>query len=345
MADFYNARGNTYFVASPESIGQFAEIPRTAAEAAVSRAKWAASAIERICRRLNSSEGKRFLSDGLLVGPFLDKNALDTPTSQDQGRRFSMLIVNTDGTLAERSGNGLTIFSEFLVDAGLATRAEAFVVRIYHDKPALGYIEARIEAAEQDEREGFWIDMGVPSYGPSAVHASPEHVGISEFEGRHTSRVFALEEIQKSWTSSQFVNVGNPHCVTFLKDSSQLPSMEQLGAQSWMPRLTAIANSTESDGVRGEGRPCKNGINLQWASLLDPNTVAARVFERGEGPTLSSGSSATAVASAARELGLVGAKTVNVVMPGGIAPVRFDESDGVLKCVMLFGEAQRTNPR
>jgi diaminopimelate epimerase len=344
MADFYNARGNTYFVASPESIGRFAEIPLSAAEAAVSRGQWAASAIDRICRRPNASEGKKFLSDGLLVGPFPDENVLDTSASQDQarGRRFSMMIVNTDGTLAERSGNGLTIFSQFLVDTGQASRSEAFYVRVFHDKPA--FIEARIEATLRDGREGFWIDMGLPRFGPSAVDASPEHVGISEFEGHRTSRVFALEEIQQSWTSSQFVNVGNPHCVTFLKSPSLLPSMEQLGSQSWMPRLTAIANSTESDGARGEGRPCKNGINLQWASLLDPNTIAARVFERGEGPTLSSGSSATAVASAARELGLVSAETVNVAMPGGVAPIRFDESDCILKRVMLFGEAQRANP-
>jgi len=342
MADFYNARGNTYFVASPESIGQFAEIPLSAAEAAMSRSQWAASAIEHICRRLGGSQGKMFLSDGLLVGPFPDEDDLDTPTSQGRGRRFSMLIVNTDGTLAERSGNGLTIFSQFLVDTGRASRTDPFAVRIYHDKPS--FIEARIEAAVRDGRKGFWIDMGVPRFGPSAVGASPEHVGISEFEGRRTSRVFALEEMQESWTSSQFVNVGNPHCVTFLKDPSHLPSMEQLGSESWMLRLTAIANSTESDGARGEGRPCRNGINLQWASLLDPNTIAARVFERGEGPTLSSGSSATAVASAARELGLVNATIVHVAMPGGVAPIKFDECDGVLKCVMLFGEAQRTNP-
>jgi diaminopimelate epimerase len=348
MADLYDARGNTYFVASPKEIGQFAEIPRTAAEAAMARGQWAVRAIERICGRLNDSctpagatsapagnpaEGKRFLSDGLLVGPFPDENA------------FGMLIVNTDGTIAERSGNGLTIFSQFLVDTGQANRTDAFVVRIYHDKPQSPLVEARIEAAVRDGRNGFWIDMGVPTYGLSAVDASPEHVGVSEFEGHRTFRVFDLEQIEASWTCSQFVNVGNPHCVTFLKDQSLLPSMEQIGSKDWMPRLTAIANSTESDGVRGEGRPCKNGINLQWASLLGPDSIAARVFERGEGPTLSSGTSATAVASAARALGLLGAKTVNVVMPGGVAPVRFDESDGILKRVMLFGEARRTNPR
>ena len=69
------------------------------------------------------------------------------------------------------------------------------------------------------------------------------------------------------------------------------------------------------------------------------------MFERGEGPTLSSGSSATAVASAARSLGLVNGEAVNIVMPGGVAPIRFVESGGQLQRVMLFGEAQRTNPR
>jgi len=346
MADFYDARGNTYFVASPESISRFAEIPLSAAEAAMSRGQWAPRAIGCICRRPNGTEGKRFLSDGLLVGPFPDENILDTPTSHNhaQGRRFSMLIVNTDGTLAERSGNGLTIFSQFLVDTGQANRTDAFVVRIYHDNPLTPWVEARIEAAMRDGRIGFWIDMGVPTVGLSAVDASPDYVGVSEFEGHSTLRVFALEQIEASWSCSQFVNVGNPHCVTLLKDQSLLPAMEQIGSQAWMPRLTAIANSTESDGVRGEGRPCKRGINLQWAALLGPDTIAARVFERGEGPTLSSGSSATAVASAARSLGLLDAKTVDVRMPGGVAPIRFDESDGILRRVMLFGEAQRTNP-
>ena len=115
MAAFYDARGNTYFVASPEEIGGFADLPRTAPEAARKRERWARRAIERICGRPNVSEGietggaKRYRSDGLLVGPFPDEHA------------FALLIVNTDGTLAERSGNGLTIFSQCLIDTGRAS--------------------------------------------------------------------------------------------------------------------------------------------------------------------------------------------------------------------------------
>ena len=338
MAAFYDARGNTYFVASPEEIRGFTDLARTALEAARTRAHWARRAIERICGRQNVPGGveaggaKRYRSDGLLVGPFPDENA------------FALLIVNTDGTLAERSGNGLTIFSQCLVDTGRANRSDAFFLRVYHDTPNLPFVEALIEADEREGRKGFWIDMGVPTFGLSAVGAAPEHVDVSEFDGRIVARVFDLEKIEASWASSQFVNVGNPHCVTFVKSQDLLPSMEQLGSEKWLSALSAIANSTESEGMRGAGRPCKSGINLQWACVVGPDSIDARVFERGEGPTLSSGSSATAVASAARKLGLVAAKTVNVRMPGGVAPVRFDERNGSLERVMLFGEARRANP-
>jgi len=338
MAAFYDARGNTYFVAAPEEIRGFADFARTAPEAARTRARWARRAVERICGRPDAAAGietgsaKRYRSDGLLVGPFPDEHA------------FALLIVNTDGTLAERSGNGLTIFSQCLIDTGRANRSAAFFLRVYHDTPNSPFVEARVEADEREGRNGFWIDMGVPTYGLAAVGAAPEHVGVSEFDGRIVARVFELEKIEASWTCSQFVNVGNPHCVTFLKSPDLLPSMEQLGSAKWLPRLSAIANSTESEGTRGAGRPCKSGINLQWACVVGPDSIDARVFERGEGPTLSSGSSATAVASAARKLALLDAKTVNVRMPGGVAPVRFDERNGSLERVMLFGEAQRANP-
>ncbi len=338
MAAFYDARGNTYFVASPEEIGGFVELARTAAEAARTHEQWARGAIERICGRpevsagTESSGAKTYRSDGMLVGPFPD------------GHAFALLIVNTDGTLAERSGNGLTIFSQWLVDTGRANRPDGFILRVYHATPGAPIVEARIEAAEREGHQGFWIDMGVPTYGLAAVGAAPEYVGESRFGGRVVARVVDLEKIEAAWTCSQFVNVGNPHCVTFLNSPDQLPSMQQLGSELWRPRLSAIANSTESDGVRGAGRPCRNGINLQWAAVAGPDCIDARVFERGEGPTLSSGSSATAVASAARSLGLIEAKCVNVRMPGGVAPVRFDERNGRLERVMLFGEAQQANP-
>jgi hypothetical protein len=156
-----------------------------------------------------------------------------------------------DGTLAERSGNGLTIFSQYLIDTGRANRSDAFYLRVYHDTPESAFVEARIEAGERGIK-GFGSTWR-PDIGLSAVGAAPEHVGVSEFDDRILARVFDLEKIEASWACSQFVNVGNPHCVTFLKSPDLLPSMEQLGSEQWLPALSAIANSTGSDGMRARG--------------------------------------------------------------------------------------------
>jgi diaminopimelate epimerase len=315
---FYDARGNTYFVATPDEIRTFVALPESAAAAATSYKSWTETVVQHVCADPRHA-------NGLLVGPF---------TSADG---CGLLIVNTDGSLAEFSGNGLTIFSQFLVDTGRKDRSRTFVVQVHHDRS--NPIRVPIEPGEQDGTEGFWVDMGIPTFGPEMVEASLAFIGISELNGRKVSRVFALEQIDADWTSSQFVNVGNPHCVTFLKTLDSLVSMDKresvLAAE-----LTRIAYSSVSGAARGAGQPCRNGVNLQWAFVAGPDEIKARVFERGEGWTRSSGSSATAVASAARHLGLITATTVRVAMPGGAAPVRFAQSNDRVERVRLFGEAQ-----
>ena len=88
------------------------------------------------------------------------------------------------------------------------------------------------------------------------------------------------------------------------------------------------------------GQPCGAGVNLQWAARQSSNRVIARVFERGEGPTASSGTSASAVACAAWRAGWVESGEVAVVMPGGIAPVRLRTQGDTVLSVSLFGTAR-----
>lgn len=59
--------------------------------------------------------------------------------------------------------------------------------------------------------------------------------------------------------------------------------------------------------------------------------------------TASSGTSASAVASAAWRAGWIDAGLVQVRMPGGTAPVRLVEQEGVLQGVALFGTARRVS--
>ncbi|WP_395608231.1 diaminopimelate epimerase [Pseudomonas sp. B22129] len=322
MTRFYDARGNIYGVVSPARLrSQGVDVPERADRAAIERVAWAASAIEAECGwggLPRAADAKAYRCDGLLVGPF------------QSAPPFDLLIVNTDGTLAERSGNGLTIFAQALTDQGLMT--QGCELRVHHDKPdAVSPVATPVEPAIIDHAAGFWLALGCPAFGPSAVGA--EGVGMVHHGFSH---VPALAAINPDWVRSQFVRVGNPHCVTLVEHADALPDNPSMH-QAWLfEPLQAIAFAPPA----GLGQPCAAGVNLQWAARSVGNQVIARVFERGEGPTASSGTSASAVACAAWRAGWVESGDVAVVMPGGTAPVRLHSQGETLLSVSLFGVAR-----
>lgn len=323
MTSFYDARGNIYGVVSPKTLREAGiALPARAAECAVSRQHWSEAAIALCCHWPDGqrpANSKPHRSDGLLIGPF------------QAAPPFDVLIVNTDGSLAERSGNGLTIFSQALTEQGLMPATGA-LLRVHHDKG--DPVETSVKPAEVNDVQGFWLDLGQPGFGPEAVGA--QQVEAVRFNGRAVSHVEPLAQLNPAGTHSQFVRIGNPHCVTLLGDAAGLPSNEEMRESPLNERLTQIAYATPV----GAGDPCPAGVNLQWAVLESPQRILARVFERGEGPTASSGTSASAVASAAWRVGWVVAGEVQVVMPGGMAPVLLEVEDGELVRVRLFGTAR-----
>jgi len=330
MTDFYDARGNIYAVTTPHALRALGiAIPETAEQAAHAHIGWSHGAIDALCHwpeGQRPANAKVHRCDGLLVGPFQD------------AAPFDVLIVNTDGTLAERSGNGLTIFAQSLTDGGKVQGSDAFTLRVHHhtsDSPTPLHTE--VERAEVNGVSGFWVNIGTPAFGPEAVAAQAPGWQTKTFNGHEVSQVQRLAQINPDWTSSVFVRVGNPHCVTLLEDEDALPGFEQLHEPQLHSALVQVAFAA---GEHGAGEPCPAGVNLQWACVVGRDRVMARVFERGEGPTASSGTSASAVASAAWRVGLVDAGLVHVNMPGGTAPVRLIEHKGELQQVLLFGTAE-----
>lgn len=323
MTQFYDARGNIYGVIAPQALRDAGiALPDSATECASSRESWSEAAIKICCdwpEGQRPANSKNHRSDGLLVGPF----QISPP--------FDVLIVNTDGTLAERSGNGLTIFSQALTEQGLMPE-EGALLCVHHDKGDA--LPTSVKPAEVDGVQGFWLDLGQPGFGPDAVGAQAV-AGIA-FNGQDVSHVQPLAQLEPAWVHSQFVRIGNPHCVTLLSDASTLPSNEQMRESALNEGLTDIAYALPT----GAGDPCPAGVNLQWAVLESPQKILARVFERGEGPTASSGTSASAVASAAWRVGWVGEGAVQVVMPGGTAPIWLEAAGGELVRVRLFGAAR-----
>ncbi len=102
--------------------------------------------------------------------------------------------------------------------------------------------------------------------------------------------------------------MGNPHCTFFVPDAEAVP-LEQFG-----PRY--------------ENQPLyPQRTNVQVASLLGPDHLRMRVWERGVGLTLASGSSSCATAVAAARRGLTGRK-VRIDLDGGTLWIDWAE-DGV----------------
>lgn len=101
---------------------------------------------------------------------------------------------------------------------------------------------------------------------------------------------------------------GNPHCTFFVAD--------------------AEAVDLESVGSKIETNPLfPERTNVQFAHIIDKDHLRMRVWERGVGHTLASGSSSCATAVAAARLGLTG-RSVKIELDGGQIFIEWRE-DGV----------------
>lgn len=102
--------------------------------------------------------------------------------------------------------------------------------------------------------------------------------------------------------------MGNPHCTFFVAD--------------------ALAVDLERQGAAIEHHPLFPArTNVQFAHVAGPDHLRMRVWERGVGVTLASGSSSCAVAVAAHRRGLTG-RAVRVDLDGGTLQIDWRD-DGV----------------
>ena len=251
----YHGLGNDYIVINPADLTG----PLTLEQ------------IRRVCDRHYGAG-----SDGILLGPL--------PTDQAD---FALRIYNPDGSEAEKSGNGLRIFSRYLWDHGLlqldpatppGDRSLPFSVHT-----AGGLVRSQVLEAGQLVR----VEMGQASFDSRRIPVTGlprEVLDETMIVGGETVRYCA-------------VTLGNPHCVV-LCDTVDEALARRLGPL-----------------VEVEPR-FPNRTNVQFMQVLGRNAIRIYIWERGAGYTLASGSSSCAAASAAHRLGWVDAQ-VTVHNPGG----------------------------
>lgn len=212
---------------------------------------------------------------------------------------FRLRIFNPDGSEAEKSGNGIRIFARYLRDAGYVSGPGHTIVTV-GGVSAFSYLDP--------EGSRIQIGMGAATFESRKIPvAGPEREVVNEpleIDGREL-RVTCL-------------SIGNPHCVVRFEKATERE------VRRWGPLIEGHAMFP-------------NRTNVQFLEVLDQARLGIKIWERGAGYTLASGSSSCGAAAAARRLGMVG-DHVCVEMPGGVLEVDFG-TDGK---IMLTGDVRPT---
>jgi diaminopimelate epimerase len=214
-----------------------------------------------LCRR-NFGVG----ADGILYGPFFYEN------------KIAVRIFNPDGSEAEKSGNGIRIFSRYLKDMGYIKE------NTYELTTKAGITNVTFL---DDEGSCMRVDMGYPVFQAEdipAVGFGEEIVGESIF-------------FCDNFYNATCVSMGNPNCVLMLEEVSA-KAAQKLGPY--------VENS----------KYFPNRINMQLCQVRDRKNIQIEIYERGAGYTSASGTGACAAAAAMHRMGLAD-DSITVHMQGG----------------------------
>ncbi len=259
----YHALGNDYIVINPK------DLP----------AELTTDQVKTICHR-NFGVG----SDGILLGPLPSQTA-----------KCALKIYNPDGSIAEKSGNGLRIFSRYLWDAKFVGNDE-FVIQTDG-----GLVRSTVFENGAMVR----VEMGNVSFDSEKIPVTgPKREVINEkitVGGREFTFCAAT--------------IGNPHCVVV----AATPSSPIAAGRS--NHLEISAKLAHEFGPLLEVHPnFPRKTNVQFLKVLDRANIQIEIWERGAGYTLASGSSSSAAAAVAHKLGLVD-RDVTVHCPGGLIKI------------------------
>jgi diaminopimelate epimerase len=250
----YHALGNDYLVIDPKDF-----------PGALTPDK-----IKVVCHR-NFGVG----SDGILFGQL--------PSQQSP---FALRIFNPDGSEAEKSGNGLRIFSRYLWDRKL----------VGSDEFGIETLGGLVRATVLEGGKTVRVEMGRVSFWSDEIPVTGNR------------REVINEKIQAGDKTFAFcaATIGNPHCVI------PLPEVTAKFSRQYGPLLETHPNFPKR-------------TNVQFLKVLDRANIQIEIWERGAGYTLASGSSSSAAAAVAHRLGWCD-EAITVHMPGGKISIQIGDN-------------------
>ncbi|MFN0096190.1 MAG: diaminopimelate epimerase [Dehalococcoidia bacterium] len=208
-----------------------------------------------------------------------------------------MRMFNADGSEAEMCGNGIRCVVKFAIEEGLVPPAKDTVTV----ETLAGVKTLALVRDGSGVVTGARVDMGPPSFAPASLPAAVEG------EGPVIDLPITVGGLDLKLT---LVSVGNPHAIHYLDSDPDAFPLEQVG-----PLV--------------EHHPLfPRRVNFQIVQVLSRDHVKHRVWERGSGITLASGTSATAVCAASRLRGFTGDRITDS-LPGGDLTLEWDGKGSV----------------
>jgi diaminopimelate epimerase len=210
--------------------------------------------------------------------------------------QIRMRVYNPDGSEAEMSGNGIRLFSKFVIDRKIALPTEEGLT-----VETGGGVRTVWPTMEGDKMVAAKVAMGEPTFVPSEIPVDTALTGDLDIIKNYPIQAGGRE------LNITCLAVGNPHAVVVMDESVEDFPLVEIGPYVENHELFP------------------NRINFEIVNVINRSKIRARIFERGAGETMSSGTGSTASASAARAHGLVD-DTVDVVVDGGVLRISWDET-------------------
>ena len=202
-----------------------------------------------------------------------------------------MRIINSDGSEAEMCGNGIRCFAKYVYEQGIVKGTELTVETLAGImRPTLIVRNGVVEQVR--------VDMGQPVLECSQIPV----VG----EGRCIGRTLEVLGQTVEYTS---VLVGVPHTIIFVDDPGAVD-------------IDALGSAIEHAPV------FPRRTNVNFAHVIDRNTVEMRTWERGCGRTLCCGTGASSTAVACVLNGKTG-RSVDIRIALGTLHIDWAEDDHV----------------
>lgn len=214
---------------------------------------------------------------------------------------FEMDMYNADGSRGMMCGNGIRCVAKYVYDKGLTDKTSISI----DTQAGVKYLDLTVE---NGKAVLIRVNMGAPSFLAEQVPViadTKEVIAAPLTVGGEKYRITC-------------VSMGNPHCVTFIKEDVRELDLKEIGP------------------LFERHKSFPDRINTEFVNVIDRKTLRMRVWERGSGETLACGTGACAAAVAAI-CNRLAEEEVTVQLLGGDLQIHWDKKADI---VYMTGPAE-----